>query len=125
MMEKIPNAELAVMQAIWSSDPPVSTSDIREVLQKDRPWNLSALQTLLGRLVKRGFLKTYKEGKNRYYEPLVSEREYLKSSGSRYLKKWGSLSDMVACLFESDAITLEDLNELKAFIDEKTREVQK
>ena len=82
-MEKIPNTELLIMQAIWNNKPPMSTSDIREVLQMERPWNLSALQTLLGRLVKRDFLRTYKDGKNRYYEPLVSEREYLTNNNSQ------------------------------------------
>lgn len=73
--EKLPDTELRVMQAIWHMDAPASTSEIREELQKERPWNLSALQTLLGRLVGRGFLSTEKNGKNRYYTPLVAEEE--------------------------------------------------
>ena len=41
--EKLPDTELRVMQAIWHMDTPASTSEIREELQKERPWNLSAL----------------------------------------------------------------------------------
>ena len=47
--QKLPDTELKVMQAIWHIEPPASTSAVREELQKERPWNLSALQTLLGR----------------------------------------------------------------------------
>ena len=49
--QKLPDTELKVMQAIWHIESPASTSAVREELQKERPWNLSALQTLLGRLV--------------------------------------------------------------------------
>ena len=58
--QKLPDTELKVMQAIWHIESPASTSAVREELQKERPWNLSALQTLLGRLVRRGFLQTEK-----------------------------------------------------------------
>ena len=112
--QKLPDTELKVMQAIWHIESPASTSAVREELQKERPWNLSALQTLLGRLVRRGFLQTEKQGKSRYYTPLVTEEDYL--------QKWtgGSLRDLVACLYVNHSVTKEDLEELKAFIEDET-----
>lgn len=120
--KKLPDTELKVMQVIWHNETPISTAAIRDKLQEERPWNLSALQTLLGRLVTRGFLSTEKNGKNRYYEPLVSEEEYLAADSRRYFQKWkgGSLRDLVACLYESEAVTRAELEDLKAFIEEKT-----
>ena len=120
--QKLPDTELRVMQVIWGSETPVSTAAIRKTLERERPWNLSALQTLLGRLVTRGFLSTEKKGKNRYYEPLVSEEDYLAEDSRRYFQKWkgGSLRDLVACLYESETVTREELEDLKAFIEEKT-----
>ena len=110
------------MQAIWHIEPPASTSAVREELQKERPWNLSALQTLLGRLVRRGFLQTEKRGKSRYYTPLVTEEDYLAEDSRRYFQKWtgGSLRDLVACLYVNHSVTKEDLEELKAFIEDET-----
>lgn len=121
--QKLPDTELKVMQVIWHNETPISTVAIREELQKERPWNLSALQTLLGRLVNRGFLQTDKQGKSRYYEPLVSEEEYLAEDSKRYFQKWtgGSLRDLVACLYESHTVTKEELEDLKAFIEQKTK----
>lgn len=121
---KLPDTELKVMQVIWHNDIPISTVSIREELQKERPWNLSALQTLLGRLVKRGFLSTEKQGKSRYYEPLVTEEEYLAEDSRRYFQKWtgGSLRDLVACLYENHSVTKEELADLKAFIEQETKE---
>lgn len=122
--KKLPDTELKVMQVIWNSETPISTAAIRDKLQEERPWNLSALQTLLGRLVTRGFLSTEKNGKNRYYEPLVSEEDYLAADSRRYFQKWngGSLRDLVACLYESNSVTKEELADLKAFIEEKTED---
>lgn len=120
--QKLPDTELKVMQAIWHIEPPASTSAVREELQKERPWNLSALQTLLGRLVRRGFLQTEKRGKSRYYTPLVTEEDYLAEDSRRYFQKWagGSLRDLVACLYVNHSVTKEDLEELKAFIEDET-----
>lgn len=120
--QKLPDTELKVMQAIWHIEPPASTSAVREELQKERPWNLSALQTLLGRLVRRGFLQTEKQGKSRYYTPLVTEEDYLAEDSRRYFQKWtgGYLRDLVACLYVNHSVTKEDLEELKAFIEDET-----
>lgn len=120
--ERLPDTELEVMKAVWRSDLPVSTSQIKELLDQTRPWNVSALQTLLNRLIARGFLSTEKQGKNRYYEPLVDEDTYLAAENKTFLEKLNnnSLRRFVASLYDSRSITEEDLDELKHFIDEKT-----
>nr|WP_294681852.1 BlaI/MecI/CopY family transcriptional regulator [uncultured Anaerotignum sp.] len=120
---KLPDTELKIMQVIWCIQTPASTSAIREELQKEKPWNLSALQTLLGRLVRRGFLQTEKQGKNRYYTPVISEEEYLAEDSRRYFQKWtgGSLRDLVACLYENHSVTKEELEDLRAFIEDETK----
>ena len=123
-MKKLPDTELEIMEVIWHTKTPVSTVAVRDELQKERPWNLSALQTLLGRLVKRGFLTTEKQGKNRYYSPIITEENYMADDSRRYFEKWkgGSLKNLVACLYENNSVTKEDLEELKKFIEEETRD---
>ena len=99
--QKLPDTELKVMQAIWHIEPPASTSAVREELQKERPWNLSALQTLLGRLVRRGFLQTEKQGKSRYYTPLVTEEDYLAEDSRRFRNGRVALSGIWLPVFMS------------------------
>lgn len=120
--ERLPDAELEVMKAVWQSDLPVSTSQIKEILDQNRLWNVSALQTLLNRLITRGFLSTEKQGKSRYYEPLVAEDIYLAAENKSFLEKLNSNSvrRFVASLYDSSTITDKDLEELQRFIDEKT-----
>ena len=76
-LNRLPEAELTVMRAVWRLEPPVPTGAIRARLEKERPWNLSALQTLLARLTERGFLSVGKEGRQNVHTPLVDEGEYL------------------------------------------------
>ena len=58
-MQKLPETELEIMQAIWQEGRVLSTSEIKAKLEEHRQWNVSALQTLLNRLIDRGFLSSY------------------------------------------------------------------
>lgn len=120
---RLPGAELEVMQAVWESgEYPVSTAAVRGSLERKRPWNASALQTLLNRLIDRGFLSSGKRGKNRCYTPLVAEEEYLADENRSLLERLNenSVTRLVASLYDSHAITQRDLEELREFLDERT-----
>ena len=45
---KLPEAELDVMQALWSFSQPVRTARILEALQARRTWSASTLKVVLG-----------------------------------------------------------------------------
>lgn len=125
-LTRLPDAELQVMQAVWALPVPAQTGSIRVKLEETRPWNLSALQTLLSRLVDRGFLSTAKEGRQRSYTPLVTEREYLAFENRPYLNgRRGALPDLVAALYESHSLTRSDLEELRAYLDSAIQEEEK
>lgn len=118
---KLPDAELEIMRVVWSNPTPISTSDVREILEKDRPWSVGALQTLLNRLIDRGFLKGEMQGKSKTYVPLVSESDYLVTESKSFLKRigGGSVTKLVTSLYDSNTISDKDLEELTAFIEEK------
>lgn len=119
---RLPDTELEIMKVIWESGQTLSTSEVKLRLERHRPWNVSALQTLLNRLIDRGFLESHKEGKNKYYTPLISEDAYLAVENRAFLEKVnnGSMTKLVASLYDSHSISEEDLDELAAFIRTKT-----
>lgn len=119
---RLPDTELEIMKVIWESGQTLSTSEVKALLERNRPWNVSALQTLLNRLIDRGFLETYKEGKNKYYTPLVAEKDYLAVENRAFLEKVNdrSVTKLVASLFDSHSISEAELDELAAFIRSKT-----
>lgn len=120
---RLPGTELEVMQAVWESgEYPVSTAALRGILERKRPWSVSALQTLLNRLIGRGFLNSEKQGKNRCYTPLVGREEYLAEENRSLLERLNgnSVTRLVASLYDSHALTERDLEELREFLDERT-----
>lgn len=117
-LERLPDAELEVMQALWQLEPyPVTSALLMEKLS-GRHWRLPTLLKLLSRLEERGFVANEKEGRNNRYRPLVDEREYLAAESGRFFQKLhgGSLPSLVAALMESRAITSDDVAELEAIL---------
>lgn len=121
-LSRLPDTELEIMKVVWNNENNLSTSEIKEQLEIKRAWNISALQTLLNRLIERGFLQSYKEGKNRFYISSVEEESYLALENRIFLNKVNnnSLTKLVASLYDSRAISENDLDELAAYIRCKT-----
>ena len=82
---------------------------------------MSALQTVLSRLEEKGFVKSEKSGRNRFYTVLISEEEYLVEESRSFFGRLGGkkLTSLVAALYDSKDISDSDLEELKKFIDSK------
>ncbi|MGN0695268.1 MAG: BlaI/MecI/CopY family transcriptional regulator [Oscillospiraceae bacterium] len=122
-MKRLPDAEFSVMQGVWSCDVPVSTADLKAYLDEKKEWNMSALQTVLSRLEEKGFVKSEKNGRNRFYTPIISEEEYLVEEGRSFAERIGekSLPKLVAAMFGSRKITDEEAEELMAFIENKRK----
>lgn len=121
-MKRLPDTEFSVMQGLWSAESPtLSTAELKEELEKERSWNMSALQTVLSRLEEKGFVKSEKSGRNRFYTVLISEEEYLAEESRSFFGRLGGkkLTSLVAALYDSKDITDSDLEELKKFIDSK------
>ena len=72
-------------------------------------------------------MDSYKDGKNRFYTILIPEGEYLAFENKQFLNKVNnnSVTTLVASLFQSKAITQEDLAELAEFIQEKAKEEER
>lgn len=117
---KIPDTELEIMQVIWNNPTPITTSEIKRILETERPWSVGALQTLLSRLIDRGFLEGEMQGKSKAYTPLVSENDYLVAESRSFLKRLSvnSITRLVTSLYDAKTISDEDLDELNAFIEQ-------
>lgn len=121
-MKRLPDTEFSVMQGLWSAEKDtLSTAEIKDQLEKERSWNMSALQTVLSRLEEKGFVKSEKSGRNRYYSVIISEADYLAEESRSFFGRLGGkkLTSLVAALYDSNDITDSDLEELKKFIDSK------
>lgn len=119
---RLPDAELAVMQAIWDKGGEVSRADIEGALRA-HCWTANTLNTYLTRLCEKKFLRSRREGRNNLYTPLVSKDRYLEHESRSVLQQLygGSLGSFVAALNAEKPLEQSEIDELKRFLDEMSR----
>lgn len=69
---EITASEWEVMRVIWSLGS-VNSRDLIDILQQKRDWQDSTIKTLIGRLVKKGYLTATKDGRRFSYTATVAE----------------------------------------------------
>ena len=84
--KRLPDAQLAVMQAVWAQSGEVGRADIEGALTS-HGWSANTLNTYLTRLCENGFLTSRREGRNNLYTPLVSRDKYLEFESRSVLKR--------------------------------------
>lgn len=119
-VKKLGEAELEIMQVIWSTGKPVTSNYILKELQGIRSWKLSTLMTSLSRLGDKGFLICDRTTGANLYSPIVEECDYKAREGKSFLERLfnNSLQNMVANLYSSRALKDSDVADLRKFLDE-------
>lgn len=119
-MKRLPESELEIMMIIWKHDRPVNRMEIEEYLKK----NVAAptILSFLNRLEAKSFVSVEKRGKVNWYTPLIKEEEYLQRESRNILQKMyrNSLKNFVTALYDGDGLSEQELEELQAFINEKS-----
>lgn len=122
-MKKLPESELELMMIIWRSDHPMTRPEIEKELEEGRKIGPTTLLSFLSRLQEKGFVKVTRQGKNNLYEPLVTERDYLREESGNLFKKLyrHSVRNFMTALYDGDQLSETDLDELQEFLDEKRK----
>ena len=120
--KRLPDAELAVMQAVWAVGGEVGRADIEGALAS-HGWSDNTLNTYRTRLCEKGFLTSRREGRNNLYTPLVSRDRYLEFESRSVLKRLygGSLGSFVAALNAEQPLEQREIDELRQFLDDMSR----
>ena len=118
-MISISESEWQVMQAVWSG-PPKTLPEILSSLQATG-WSKTTIQTYLARLVKKGALTTQRQGKGYLYSPALSQSQCQLEESKSFLHRvyGGSLSKMVLGFVESGTLSPQELEELKALVNQQ------
>jgi predicted transcriptional regulator len=117
-MKRLPDTEYEVMHVIWENPSPITTTTIMDKLGNERGWAVPALISMLNRLQKKGFLTSEKNGKMRYYTPLIREFDYLEFVTKEFLQKYhkNSMEHFVSALCDLRKITDDQLAKLNDFV---------
>ena len=74
-MKRLPDTELEVMKALWTTGPDTPRALLEERLASFG-WAANTINTYLARLAEKGFVAVRREGKSNLYTPLVGRDEY-------------------------------------------------
>ena len=120
-LKKLPDAEFEVMKVVWAHEPPITTPEIMKLLGNEKNWKIQSLVSFMLRLTEKGFLRSEKHGKERTYYPLINKEEYSKFETENYAKQYhnGSFLDLVTTLYDDEALTDNDIDELLKWAKER------
>ncbi|MCQ2455928.1 MAG: BlaI/MecI/CopY family transcriptional regulator [Clostridia bacterium] len=118
---KLPDAEFDVMNAMWDGAPPVTTSYLMQKIGRDKGWKAPTLISFLVRLEDRGFIASYKNGKERYYIPLALKDEYIHTVTENFISQYhgGSFMSAMNAFFKDRNLSESDIDALLEWL--KTR----
>ena len=117
MLKRLSESELDVMLVVWRAQEALDTGEVARRLQKG--WKIQAVQVVLGRLVKKGYLSCEQIGRLNYYTPLVAEADYRAAETETFVEKLyrNSAKSLIAALVQSQPLSKEDLEEIRALLD--------
>ena len=120
-LRKLPDTEFEIMKVVWANEPPITTATVMEQLGKHCGWKAPTAISLMLRLVKKGFLRTEKNGKERTYFPLVKKEDYLEFETGNFMRMYheNSFFNLVNTLYNGKQISDGDIEELMKRIKER------
>lgn len=119
---RISDAEWLIMKVIWQNSPSTASSVIKH-LEQETDWSPKTVQTLIGRLVKKGALGVKKDTTLNEYYPLVSKEDCMREETKTFLQKVydGSLKVLIANFVNNETLSSKEIEELKSILNEKMK----
>ena len=116
-MERIGEAEYAVMEVLWH-DAPLTASEVADRVPAARGWSIRTVKTMLGRLLAKGILAHEEDGRRYLYRPAIARADYVAQESGRLIDRMfgGKVTPLVAHLAERDRLTSVDIAEIEALL---------
>jgi predicted transcriptional regulator len=113
----ISKTEFEVLDALWEQHP-ASANDIIQRLNQYKTWHEKTVKTLLSRLVKKQVINFDKQQRSYLYFPLMERSTYTETESKSLVSRLfgGKVAPLVAGFANSDSLSKEDVDELKALI---------
>lgn len=120
-MEKkttVSDAELEILEVLWAAGKALSAGEIRNLLNENKSWERTTVLTLIQRLLKKGVISQEKR-EVYYYTPRIKREDYVKEETRNFVDKFfkGSSRNLAAALVDNEALTKEDIEELRDYFN--------
>lgn len=118
MKEKMFDSEVKVMEIIWEKGP-ISAKEISLIAADTIGWNKNTTYTVIKKLEAKGFIR--RDDPGFICTALVSQSEVQKSETKSLLDKLfgGSRKALFSALLEDEALSEDEIDELKNIIDKR------
>ena len=102
------------MAAIWDGEPPLTTSYLMQKIGHKKGWKAPTLISFLVRLEDRGFITSFKNGKERYYLPVADKKTYVRLVTENFIERYhgNSFVSILNSLYEDKSLGDEDIDAL-------------
>jgi predicted transcriptional regulator len=116
-VERIGDAELAVMDVLWD-EAPLTAAEVADRVPGERGWSINTVKTMLSRLCAKGVVSHEEEGRRYLYRPAVAREDYAAQESGRLLDRMfgGRLTPLVAHLAERNRLSARDIEEIEALL---------
>lgn len=118
--KKLSEAELDVLNVLWSFERPARPVEMMPEVNKLHPWSLSTVNTLLDRLATKGVVVLEYVGRYRYYRPLMTQTEFFSSNMGALAGRLKDVSPVgqIASFIDAADVTEADLDEIERILQE-------
>jgi BlaI family penicillinase repressor len=119
---KISGAESVVMAALWKRDP-LTAEEIGAEVAAGQGWSEATVKTLVNRLLKKKAIAATRDGRRFLYRPLVARSAYVQAESQGLLDRLfdGRLAPMVSHFSQNQALSAEDIAELRRLLKDFDR----
>lgn len=114
---RISDAESRIMDALWRRGPLVA-EDIVADTAPAQAWSEATVKALIGRLLKKKAIQSFREEGRTRYRPLVTRDDYIAAESQTFLDRifGGELAPFVSHFAERRKLSAKDVERLKALV---------
>ncbi|MEI6101556.1 MAG: BlaI/MecI/CopY family transcriptional regulator [Eubacteriales bacterium] len=121
--ETLTPQEWTVMSALWGHEAQ-SLSQVIASMGSTVDWSYTTYASYLTKMVQKGFVGFHAKGRDKFYYPIKEKDECIEAEGRSLLSKLNrdSAKKLLICMIREGNLTKEDQADLKALIDDLSRE---
>jgi BlaI family penicillinase repressor len=115
----ISTAELKILEVLWVSSP-LSANQVINHLAGRESWSSRTIKSLINRLLKKDAINYTKNGNRYFYYPILKKEDYAHATSQSLIHRLfgGKISPLVAHFVKQEKLSKEDVQELKAILQE-------
>ncbi len=120
--KKISDAELEILEVLWSAEEALNAKEIRARLNQKKNWERTTALTLIRRLLDKGVISQEKRDVY-YYTPCMERSAYVKEETKSFVNKFfrGSAKNLAAALINDEDMSREEIEELRVYFRDSFR----